>query len=59
MSFAVSLTDDVLKKIAGWSLPGIVQNEILERLYEELAPHPSAHLQRLPPLRTSWNSASP
>ncbi len=49
MSFAVNLTDKALKKIAGWQLPGIVQIEILERLYEELAPHPSPHLRRLPP----------
>jgi hypothetical protein len=49
MSFAVRLSDEVLRKIAGWRLPEIVQIEILERLYEELAPRPSMHLRRLPP----------
>jgi hypothetical protein len=49
MSFGVELSNEVLKMIAGWQLPGIVQLEILERLYEELAPHPSKHLRRLPP----------
>ena len=49
MSFAVKITEEVLKEVDGWRLPGIVQVEILERLYEELAPHPSRHLRRLPP----------
>jgi hypothetical protein len=49
MSFAVKLSDEVLDMITSWRLPGIVQNEILERIYEELAPQPSKHLQRLSP----------
>ena len=49
MSFDVRLGGEVLAMITGWRLPGIVQTEILERLYEELAPHPSKHLRRLPP----------
>jgi hypothetical protein len=49
MSFAVDLSEEVIEIIASWRLPGIIQNEILERLYEELAPHPSRHLRRVPP----------
>jgi hypothetical protein len=49
MSFAVEMNDEMIETIDGLQLPGIVLNEILERIYEELAPHPSKHLRRLPP----------
>ena len=33
----------------GWKLPALVQSEILEKLYEELAESPTRHLRMLPP----------
>ena len=49
MSFDVELSDEIIQMIAAWLLPPTVQDEILERLYEELAPQPSKHLRLLPP----------
>jgi hypothetical protein len=58
MSFGVDLNDEVIEMIARWQLPGIVQIEILERLYEELAPtlqSISGECLRPP---TTWSIAS-
>ncbi len=48
-SFAIDRIKSVRAKIDGWKLDGRLQIEILERLYEELAERPTAHLRRLPP----------
>jgi hypothetical protein len=47
MSFAIVLTDSVRQRITEWRLSPGLQSEILERLYEELAPNPKRHLKRL------------
>jgi len=48
MSFEIFITESVKDKIRGWRLSPYLIFRIEERLYGELADHPSRRLQRLP-----------